>query len=198
MPQVFLPLPNNRLMKAAVRLPLWLFRLGLGGWVGRHYLVLSSCGRKPGAVLHTALEYGRLADGRIVTAAPFGPHSDWLLNAEVDPQVTIQTDAGREYRRLRRLIDPGERAQAWAALADNPFLLTALRLVGFHPASLPGDDLPLVVLELPPTAETLANEPPPPLTADLRPLWGPLLLGSLVGAAIFLRGRQILRRALER
>lgn len=84
--------PPRGLARLGFRLPIWLYRLGLGGLLGTRFLLLSHTGRKTGRVRQTVLEvvrYDRAATTFIV-AAGFGSGSDWYRNIRANPRVTVQ------------------------------------------------------------------------------------------------------------
>jgi len=84
--------PPRGLARLGFRLPIILYRLGLGGLLGERFLLLVHIGRKSGMERKTVLEVVRhdRATKTFVVAAGFGPTSDWYLNIHVHPQVTIR------------------------------------------------------------------------------------------------------------
>lgn len=85
-------LPPRGLARLVFRLPIWLYRLGLGGLLGTRFLLLTHTGRKSGRGRQTVLEVVRYdnATTTFVVAAGFGPESDWYRNTRSNPQVTVQ------------------------------------------------------------------------------------------------------------
>ncbi len=83
--------PPRGLSRLAYRLPVWLYRLGLGGLLGTRFLLLVHTGRKSGKKHRTVLEVIRhdKVTHTFVVAAGFGPKSDWYRNLRVNTQVTI-------------------------------------------------------------------------------------------------------------
>lgn len=73
------------------RLPIWFYRLGLGGLLGKRFLCLTHTGRRSGQPRQTVLEIVRYeaASGACVVAAGFGEKSDWVRNVNHDPHVNI-------------------------------------------------------------------------------------------------------------
>lgn len=88
--------PPRGLARLAYRLPIGLYKIGLGGLLGKRFLLLTHIGRKSGLERKTVLEVVRYnkATSTFVVAAGFGPGSDWYRNIGANPQVTIQ--CGRE------------------------------------------------------------------------------------------------------
>ena len=84
--------PPRGLARLGFRLPIWLYRLGLGGLLGTRFLLLTHIGRKSGRERRTVLEVVRYdkEDSTFVVAAGFGTGSDWYRNIRVNPRVTVQ------------------------------------------------------------------------------------------------------------
>ena len=73
------------------KIPTLLYRLGLGGFVGPHFLLLTTLGRKSGKIRHTPLEFS--ADektGGYIVMAGWGGKTDWYRNALANPRVKVQ------------------------------------------------------------------------------------------------------------
>jgi deazaflavin-dependent oxidoreductase (nitroreductase family) len=93
--------PPRGLARLAFRLPIGLYRLGLGGLLGNRFLLLIHAGRKTGRERRTVLEVVRY-DGEksvFVVAAGFGPQSDWYQNLRARPQAVVQS--GRRHWEMR-------------------------------------------------------------------------------------------------
>lgn len=74
------------------RAPLFLYRIGLGGLLGRRFLLLNHTGRKSGRSRQSVLEvvnYDQASDTFYI-ASGFGKKSDWYLNILAQPTVSIQ------------------------------------------------------------------------------------------------------------
>jgi deazaflavin-dependent oxidoreductase (nitroreductase family) len=84
--------PPRGLARLGFRLPIWFYRLGLGGLLGTRFLLLTHTGRKSGLPRRTVLEVVRhdREGERFVVAAGFGPGSDWYRNIRKDPRVTVE------------------------------------------------------------------------------------------------------------
>lgn len=101
--------PPRGLARLALRLPIGLYRLGLGGLLGTRFLLLTHTGRKSGLRRRTVLEVVRYdkATTTFIVAAGFGPGSDWYRNIRIDPRVTV--DCGGRRREMRAVFLPAER-----------------------------------------------------------------------------------------
>jgi len=85
--------PPKGLARLGFRLPIYLYRLGLGGLLGTRFLMLTHIGRKSKQERHTVLEVVRYdkAKNIFVVAVGFGAQSDWYQNIKANPNVTIQS-----------------------------------------------------------------------------------------------------------
>jgi deazaflavin-dependent oxidoreductase (nitroreductase family) len=92
--------PPRGLARLGFRLPIWLYRLGLGGLLGARFLLLTHTGRKSGRERKTVLEVVRYDKEALtfVVAAGFGTGSDWYRNICANPDVTVQ--CGQKRRRM--------------------------------------------------------------------------------------------------
>jgi deazaflavin-dependent oxidoreductase (nitroreductase family) len=138
--QISTPQPPRGLARLAFRLPIGLYRLGLGGLLGTRFLLLIHTGRKTGRERKTVLEVVRYdkAKSVFVVAAGFGPKSDWYQNLRARPQALVQ--CGRRRWTMRAEFLPPERAGE--ELLDygrrHPLALRELiRMMGFTAGDTP-------------------------------------------------------------
>jgi deazaflavin-dependent oxidoreductase (nitroreductase family) len=84
--------PPRGLARLAFRLPIALYRLGLGSLLGTRFLLLIHTGRKTGRERKTVLEVVRYDAEKplFIVAAGFGPQSDWLRNLHARPRAVVQ------------------------------------------------------------------------------------------------------------
>jgi deazaflavin-dependent oxidoreductase (nitroreductase family) len=84
--------PPRGLARLGFRLPIGLYRIGLGGLLGTRFLLLTHIGRKSGLERKTVLEVVRYdkTTTTFVVAAGFGSESDWYRNIRANPNVTVQ------------------------------------------------------------------------------------------------------------
>jgi deazaflavin-dependent oxidoreductase (nitroreductase family) len=82
--------PLSRLL---FRLPVALYRVGLGWLLGHQFLLLAHAGRRTGRVRLTALKVLRYdpATGECVVASAWGPTADWYRNIRARPAVAVRT-----------------------------------------------------------------------------------------------------------
>lgn len=73
--------PPGRVLRRLLRLPVLLYRAGLGWLLGQRFLMLTHVGRRSGRTYRTVVEVvGRLGEEYVVLAG-FGHRADWLRNA---------------------------------------------------------------------------------------------------------------------
>src|SRR5579884_3012404 len=77
--RAFIQIAPSRLLRSALRVPVFLYRAGLGGLFGHHFLLLTHRGRKSGRVYQTVLEVVRYEpeSGESVVVSGWGERSDW-------------------------------------------------------------------------------------------------------------------------
>ncbi|WP_282695950.1 nitroreductase family deazaflavin-dependent oxidoreductase [Streptomyces sp. CC208A] len=126
------PHPPTGWKRRLARLPIRLFRGGLGPLFGGRLLLLIHTGRNSGRSREVVLEVvGRDRDGWIV-ASGFGPGAQWYRNLRSTPAATVQS--GRRYHAVTaRFPTPEEGGRIMAAYARrHPRAARALcRFMGF-------------------------------------------------------------------
>jgi deazaflavin-dependent oxidoreductase (nitroreductase family) len=116
-----------------LRVPVLLYRLGLGPRLEQECLILTTTGRRTGRPHSAALDYVE-ADGRIYVFAGYGARSDWYRNVLARPEVIVLLGRRRLRGRARPIEDPGERRRllglhrdrALAGLQGPPRAIRAL------------------------------------------------------------------------
>lgn len=84
--------PVTGLKRFFFRAPIFLYRIGLGGLLGKRFLLLNHIGRKSSKRRQTVLEvvnHDKETDTFYI-ASGFGKKSDWYLNILEIPEVNIQ------------------------------------------------------------------------------------------------------------
>jgi deazaflavin-dependent oxidoreductase (nitroreductase family) len=118
--------PPHGLARLALRFPIWLYRMGLGGLLGTRFIMLTHTGRKSGKLRHTVLEVVRYekAGDKFTVAVGFGPESDWYQNIRKNQHVMVQCGT-KHWEMVAKFLSP---EQAGEALLDyNQRHPTALR-----------------------------------------------------------------------
>ncbi len=95
--------PRTAPIRFLYRLPLLLWRMGLGWLLPRSMLVLTTRGRKSGLPRHTMLEHF-VHDGRIVIGSAWGARSQWARNLAADAIVSAETWSDGVTRGVARAI----------------------------------------------------------------------------------------------
>jgi deazaflavin-dependent oxidoreductase (nitroreductase family) len=102
--------PPGKALRFGLRLPIWLYRLRLGGLLGNRFLMLTHIGRKSGLAHQTVIEvvrYDKEKDTYYVVSG-WGEKSDWYQNIHKVPHVTIHV-GGRKFQAAAEFI-PLEKA----------------------------------------------------------------------------------------
>jgi deazaflavin-dependent oxidoreductase (nitroreductase family) len=97
--------PPSGLARLAFRMPIFLYRIGLGWLLGHRFLLLTHTGRKSGSPRQTVLEVVRFdrETGNYYIAVGFGKHSDWYKNISANPAVTVRSGGDRIQAKAEQL-----------------------------------------------------------------------------------------------
>jgi len=196
----WLPYPGSLAGKLAARLPLLLFRMGLGDiLMALRLMVLTTRGRKTGKLRRAMLEFRRHGK-KVYVVSAWGNKPQWVHNAATNPDVTVQI-GGRVQHALATAVT--DRAEATRALnlfrqkAPARYDLVMERMIarpvnGHNLREVSGD---FTIYRL-----DLTEQPPqmPPLAVDLRWLWlaGLAALTALVITLIVLGNKTQSERRL--
>jgi len=82
-----------------------LYRLGLGHFIGRLILLLTTTGRKSGLPRVTPLQYEEV-DGSVYVASALGIKADWFRNILANPCVQVQVGPRRFDGMAETVTDP--------------------------------------------------------------------------------------------
>ena len=168
------PAPPQGVLRSLLRLPVYLYRAGLGSLLGPRFLYLVHTGRRTGLRRETVLEvvWRDPAAGTSVVAAGWGHRTGWLHNVEAGLAHEVATGPDRyvpEYRVLspdlaERVFADYERRNAIIAPVVRAVLS---RLVGWPYDGTPEarrrvvEQLPLVAFR-PVQPDGTSGEPDPP------------------------------------
>ncbi|MBK9124823.1 MAG: nitroreductase family deazaflavin-dependent oxidoreductase [Chloroflexi bacterium] len=188
-----LPYPTGA-MKRVYKLPIMLYRMGLGPLVGKLFMILTTRGRKSGLPRHTAIEY-HTYNGRKYAMVGWS-QSDWYKNILADPLVTIQTATGTESVKVRALVTDEEYLEAWELAEHDPVVQGMIKMSGMdltRESFLAQKDR-FVIL----TFDPIDEPTPAPVEPDLK--WVPravvnIAVNALVAMAIrrFIKNRRAAR-----
>ena len=179
-------------MRLVIRLPIALYRLGLGIVIGAApVMILTTRGRRTGLARHTALEY-RQHGNKFYLVSVWGERAQWVKNLIAEPDVTIQVGHRTFAARARVVDDSGEANRVTHLYRRQvPYLYdTLLAKLISEPSVFPRqameENATLTIVRL----DRLSDAPPriPPLRSDLAwvlpavTLFMTALLGLLVAA----------------
>lgn len=101
------PKPPRGIKALPWRLPILIFRLGLGWMMGKHFLLLEHIGRKSGELRRAVLEVVSSSpeSGLYYVVSGFGPGSNWYQNILHNPQVVIQVGRDR-FQAIAQQLSP--------------------------------------------------------------------------------------------
>lgn len=173
--------PSGRFMKTVYKTPIVLYRMGMGAFVGRLFMIMTTTGRRSGLPRRTAVEYHQ-HDGRKYVMVGW-ERSDWYQNILANPLMTIQTCAGVEHVRARRLETDEDYRAAWDVAVESTPIQAIMKMSGVE---MTRDDFVaqkdrFILLTFDPTGEPA----PPPLEADLK--WVPSVVLNIVGTFVIQR-----------
>ncbi|NWF70949.1 MAG: nitroreductase family deazaflavin-dependent oxidoreductase [Chloroflexi bacterium] len=180
--------PGGSLLKYLYKTPILLYRMGLGPLIGRLFMVMTTVGRKSGLPRRTAIEFHEYGGRKYAFVG--WVESDWYKNIMANPLMTIQTAAGVEHVRARRVDSVEDRTAAWNVAEHSPGVQMAMKLSGM---TLTREDFVaqkdrFVIITFDPTDEPT----PPPLDADLK--WLPQVVLNIAGTIII---QAVVRRWLR-
>ncbi|QKW37314.1 nitroreductase family deazaflavin-dependent oxidoreductase [Actinomadura sp. NAK00032] len=126
------PAPPTGLRRRLWRLPIRLYRMGLGPLLGRRIMLLTHTGRVSGLPRQVVIEVVQKEEDGYVAASGFGPRADWYRNVMATPEVTIQV-AGTRTQATAAPIATDEGAEIMARYAvRHPSAARRLcKLMGF-------------------------------------------------------------------
>ncbi|MEV0143869.1 MULTISPECIES: nitroreductase family deazaflavin-dependent oxidoreductase [unclassified Nonomuraea] len=126
------PAPPTGLRRGLWRLPIQLYRMGLGPLLGRRIMLLTHIGRVSGLRRRAVIEIVEHDEHGYVAASGFGPRADWYRNVMATPDVVIQV-GGKTLRAIAAPMGADEGAEIMARYAPrHPVAARRLcKLMGF-------------------------------------------------------------------
>lgn len=142
---------NQRIFfKKFNRFMLFLWRIGLGGWVnawpavGGRIMLIEHAGRKSGLKRQTPVNYAEV-DGEIYCTAGFGGETDWYRNCLAHPQVTLQLPDRRWAAQAEDVSDSPQRIELLRQVLIASGVVAPL--MGLRPRSMSAGELAAVTSE---------------------------------------------------
>jgi deazaflavin-dependent oxidoreductase (nitroreductase family) len=102
----------NRLLKFFFKVPVWVHKMGFGGWerlVGAQWMLITTKGRKTGKLRDTmvdVMDYNKATDTYFIEAA-YGAHADWYKNIQGNPVFEAQVGRRKFKARAGALTTEG-------------------------------------------------------------------------------------------
>ncbi|MGI5322237.1 nitroreductase family deazaflavin-dependent oxidoreductase [Actinomadura nitritigenes] len=126
------PPPPSGLRRTLFRLPVHLYRMGLGPLFGDRFLLLEHVGRASGEPRQAVVEVVERSGDDYVVCSGFGPRSDWYRNLLKTPRATVRVGRSR-FAVTARPLAPEEGGELMIRYAPRHPRSTArlLRYMGF-------------------------------------------------------------------
>ena len=112
--------PSKGLYRFGFRLPIYLYRMHLGGLLGNRFLMLTTIGRKSGKPHKTIIEvvsYDKQTREYTI-ASGWGVKSDWYRNLRNNPDVLVNVGR-REYRATAEQLSTSDAEMMLLKYAHN-------------------------------------------------------------------------------
>lgn len=128
--------PSSGFKRWLFRAPIWLYKVGLGGLMGKRFLLLNHVGRVSGLPRQAVVEVANYdpANDTYLIASGWGKSADWYKNLLKTPDITIQV--GRRKMRVTAVpLTPDQSGQAMVEYARRyPTAARTLmkRLLGYE------------------------------------------------------------------
>lgn len=135
-----------------VRMPIGLYRAGLGFLFGKRLLMLEHTGRQSGARRRVVLEVlARPAPGEYVIISGFAAEAQWYRNITANPRVRVSTGFRRN---MAAVAEPMPQTESAAVLRDfiehHPADWNKMQGPLEHACGRPVDTMPMVRLRVQP------------------------------------------------
>jgi len=128
MTTIQLPQPPRGFKAKLWRIPIWFYRMGLGGLLGKRFLLLTHIGRKSGQPRQAVIEVVKKDSQNDIyySVSGFGEKAQWFQNILHTPQVDIQVGGQKMSVHAERLsINDGEKILS-AYAEQHPIALREL------------------------------------------------------------------------
>ena len=129
------PDPPRGLKAIPWRMPIWIYRLGLGGIMGKRFLHLTHIGKKSGLERETVLEIVKSnpAEGDYYVVSGFGTQSHWYQNIKANPEIKIQVGSNSVSATAEQL-SPEEAGELMLEYAQNytKAIKTLSNMIGYE------------------------------------------------------------------
>lgn len=84
--------PPNPVLRILYRIPVHFYRIGLGGLLGKRFVLINHLGRKTGVQHRTVVEVveREIGTDNVIVIAGYGEQTQWYKNLKNQPKTTIQ------------------------------------------------------------------------------------------------------------
>lgn len=137
------------LLRLLVRLPVWLYRIGLGFVLGKRFLMIEHTGRKSGLTRRTVVEVVADHPDAVFVVAAWGRKAQWFQNVLANPEVRI-TIGRHKFDSVARVLEAGPAEDILAEYAEaHPGAFANLAKVVLTDPGEPEDNLPAMAAAIP-------------------------------------------------
>ena len=113
---------NRNMLRLIKKPPQLAYKLGLGRFLGRKVLLLTTIGRKSGLPRVTPLQYEIIND-QIQVSSAMGERTDWMKNIKVNPQISVELGRKKFKATAETSTDPGLFADyVFHKLSNHPLM----------------------------------------------------------------------------
>ncbi|MGH3724996.1 MAG: nitroreductase family deazaflavin-dependent oxidoreductase [Mycobacterium sp.] len=134
------PRPPSGFRRVLWRLPISLYRAGLGFLMGQRLMLLTHTGRKSGQPRQSVLEVVGREEGGYLAASGFGAAADWFKNIRKTPEAVIQVGNRRIGVNATVLsADEGAALMERYAMRHPKAAQQLCKVMGFEVDGTPGD-----------------------------------------------------------
>jgi deazaflavin-dependent oxidoreductase (nitroreductase family) len=126
--------PPQGCSRVIMRAPIWFYRRGLGGFLGKRFLLLNHTGRISGLNRQVVVEViqHEPETNAYVIVVNYGPKSQWYQNIQANPEVSIQVGWKKWPARAEQLSSQ-EGGEVWADFCKrHPFEAKLIPFLGFE------------------------------------------------------------------
>ena len=132
------------MLRLGLRLPIWLYHIGLGWMLGDRFLMLVHTGRKSGLSRQTVIEVVQhdKANDTYYVVSGWAEKSDWYQNIRKIPQVTVHVRR-RKFQSQAQFIPVGKAIEILNEYArEHPVAFSELSGLFLGERMKPGSDAP--------------------------------------------------------
>ena len=141
--------PPSKALRFGLRLPIFLYRIGLGWMLSNRFLMLTHTGRKSGLPRYTVIEVVKHDKGTSTyyVVSGWGEKSDWYRNIRKTPQVTVHS-GWRKFQTIAEFISVEKAIEVVNTYArEHPIAFNELSVIFFGEPMKSVSDAPRRIAE---------------------------------------------------